>query len=149
MPDCCIGVDVITGFPGETEEDFLTTYNFLKDLDISYLHVFTYSERENTVAAEMDEVVPVGIRKERNKRLRILSEKKLRAFYESQVGKNKSVLFEADNKAGYMHGFTDNYVKVRVPYDASLINTIVECIIESINADGEAEVSVLLNEMVQ
>jgi len=140
MPDCCIGVDVIVGFPGETEEDFMETYNFLRDLDISYLHVFTYSERDNTLAADMEEVVPMGLRKQRNKMLRILSEKKLRSFYESQIGSQKKVLFEADNKNGWMHGFTDNYVKVRTPYDSSLINQLMECTLTSITDEGDVDV---------
>ena len=146
MPDCCIGVDVIVGFPGETDEDFMETYNFLRDLDISYLHVFTYSERDNTLAAEMDEAVPMGVRKQRNKMLRILSEKKLRSFYESQTGTQRKVLFEADNKNGWMHGFTDNYVKVRTPYDPALINQLMECTLNAINSDGE--VDVLINEAI-
>jgi len=122
MPDACIGVDVIVGFPGETDEDFMLTYNFLNEIPVSYLHVFTYSERNGTIASEMENAVPMIIRKERNKKLRILSEKKLRAFYESQIGSTKRVLFESDNKEGWMHGFTRNYVKVRIPFDATLIN---------------------------
>ncbi len=122
MPDACIGVDVIVGFPGESESDFLETYRYLNDLDISYLHVFTYSERENTDAALMDEVVPIHVRKQRNKMLRILSEKKQRNFYSSQLGKTKKVLFENDKKDGMMHGFTENYVKVSMPYDAAYVN---------------------------
>lgn len=125
MPDCCIGVDVIVGFPGETKEDFLNTYNFLNELDVSYLHVFTYSERANTKAVGMDGVVPNAERRERSKMLRILSEKKKRAFYESQEGKTAQVLVEADLKDGLMHGFTSNYVKVEFPYDAGMINQLV------------------------
>lgn len=142
MPDCAIGVDVIVGFPGETDEDFLNTYNFLNELDVSYLHVFTYSERDNTLAVDMDEVVPVAIRKERNKKLRILSAKKLRKFYNSQIGTTQSVLFEADNKMGWMHGFTRNYVKVRTPYDPSLINQLIECTLDAINSDGDVSVTI-------
>jgi threonylcarbamoyladenosine tRNA methylthiotransferase MtaB len=142
MPDCCIGVDVIVGFPGETEKDFLETCDFLKQLDISYLHVFTYSERENTLAAEMDDAVPMGVRKQRNKILRMLSEKKLRAFYESQIGKEQEVLFETDNKDGFMHGFTRNYIKVRTDYNRELINQIVNCRIEFITIDCEAVVTI-------
>ncbi len=112
MPDCCIGVDVIVGFPGETREDFIDTYNFLNGLDISYLHVFTYSERENTPAAEMPGSVPGSTRVDRSKMLHILSDKKRRAFYESQLNKSDEVLFEADIKDGYMHGFTRNYEKL-------------------------------------
>ena len=122
MPDCCIGVDVIVGFPGETEEYFLETYNFLNSLDISYLHVFTYSERDNTEAILMQNSVPVSERKRRNKMLRILSAKKLRAFYEKQKGKQMTVIFEHENKNGFMYGFTQNYVKVKFPFELSLCN---------------------------
>ncbi|MDQ3049565.1 MAG: tRNA (N(6)-L-threonylcarbamoyladenosine(37)-C(2))-methylthiotransferase MtaB [Bacteroidota bacterium] len=142
MPDACIGVDVITGFPGETEKEFSETYDFLNGLDISYLHVFTYSERDNTLASEMENSVPMAIRKERNKKLRILSEKKLRAFYESQTGSLQRVLFESDNKNGFMHGFTRNYIKVRIPFDASLINKEMDCRLESISEDGSMNISV-------
>ena len=124
MPHACIGVDVIVGFPGETEEDFLQTYHFLQALDISYLHVFTYSERANTRALEIGGIVPMVARKERNERLRILSEKKRHAFYQSQLGTSRAVLWEAENDMGLMYGFTDNYVKVATPFDASKINTI-------------------------
>lgn len=125
MPNCCIGVDVIVGFPGETREDFIDTYNFLNDMDISYLHVFTYSERENTIAAQMEGAVPGAQRSDRSKMLHILSEKKRRAFYESQLGAQGDVLFEADEKDGYMHGFSKNYVKVRTLYDPLLVNEVV------------------------
>ncbi|MDB5153169.1 MAG: mtaB, partial [Mucilaginibacter sp.] len=120
MPHCCIGVDVIVGFPGETREDFIDTYNFLNGLDVSYLHVFTYSERENTLAAEMSNPVPGSTRSERSKMLHILSDKKRRAFYQTQLNKTDKVLFEGDIKDGYMHGFTRNYVKVRAKYDPIL-----------------------------
>lgn len=123
MPDACIGVDVITGFPGEGEKEFLETYQFLNELAVSYLHVFTYSERENTLAIELPEVVPVAERKRRNQMLRILSQKKLAHFYTSQLGTIHKVLFEADQKDGYMHGFTENYVKVNAAYDPSLVNS--------------------------
>ena len=113
MPHCCIGVDVIVGFPGETHDHFEETYHFLKDLDISYLHIFTYSERENTLASTMENPVPMKLRKERNKRLRILSEKKRRHFYNSQLGQLRPVLFESINKDGLAIGFTDNYIKVQ------------------------------------
>jgi threonylcarbamoyladenosine tRNA methylthiotransferase MtaB len=136
MPHCCIGVDVIVGFPGETEEDFLDTYNFLNGLDISYLHVFTYSERDNTLAITMENAVPMAIRKKRNKMLRILSAKKLRAFYEKHLGETRTVLFEGDNKEGYMHGFTDNYIKVKVPYDAAFVNQLKEVELKELDADG-------------
>lgn len=122
MPECCIGVDVIVGFPGETREDFLDTYNFLNDLDISYLHVFTYSERENTIAAQMEGAIPGAQRNDRSKMLHILSDKKRRAFYESQLGRDGDVLFEGDIKDGFMHGFSRNYVKVRTPYDPLFVN---------------------------
>jgi len=124
MPHACIGVDVIVGFPGETDEDFKETYNFLKDLDISYLHVFTYSERANTPAAEMGEPVPMNIRRERNEMLRILSEKKKRAFYEQHLGTLKQVLWEPSKKENTMTGFTDNYVKVEAPLDADLLGDV-------------------------
>lgn len=142
MPHACIGVDVIVGFPGETDEDFLNTYNFLNEIDISYLHVFTYSERDNTLAADMENSVPLAVRKERNKKLRILSEKKLRHFYESQKGSLQRVLFESDNKSGWMHGFTRNYVKVRIPFDAALINTEMDCRLENISDDGSMDITI-------
>ncbi|MFK7750339.1 MAG: tRNA (N(6)-L-threonylcarbamoyladenosine(37)-C(2))-methylthiotransferase MtaB [Kordia sp.] len=136
MPDACIGVDVIVGFPGETDEIFLETYNFLTELNISYLHVFTYSERENTVAAEMEDVVPLNVRKKRSKMLRGLSVKKRRAFYESQLGKTKTVLFESENKEGYIHGFTENYVKVKAPWNPELVNTLYKVTLTKIDDDG-------------
>jgi threonylcarbamoyladenosine tRNA methylthiotransferase MtaB len=126
MPHCCIGVDVIVGFPGETEEDFVETYNFLLGLDISYLHVFTYSERANTPAAEMGEVVSMEVRRDRNERLRILSQKKLRHFYNQFIGTKSKVLFEHHPDEKYMSGFTENYVKVIAPKDEAMINTIHE-----------------------
>ncbi len=143
MPHCCIGVDVIVGFPGETKEDFLDTYQFLNQLDISYLHVFTYSERELTVAAEMKGVVPGSQRNERSKMLHILSDKKRRAFYESQIGSEAEVLFEADQKMGYMHGFTKNYVKVRAKYDPIMVNELKAVKLLEMTADGEVEVAEL------
>jgi threonylcarbamoyladenosine tRNA methylthiotransferase MtaB len=136
MPDACIGVDVIVGFPGETDEHFLESYNFLNDLDISYLHVFTYSERENTVAAEMQGVIPIKVRKKRSKMLRGLSAKKRRAFYESQLGSLHTVLFEGENKEGFIHGFTENYVKVKTPWNPGLINTIHQIELVKIDEDG-------------
>lgn len=136
MPDACIGVDVIVGFPGETEELFLETYNFLNDLNISYLHVFTYSERPNTLAADMKDVVPKSIRTKRSKLLRGLSVKKRRAFYESQIGTSRTVLFEGENKQGYIHGFTENYVKVKTPWNPNLINTLHQVDLKSIDTDG-------------
>ncbi|GAA0887016.1 tRNA (N(6)-L-threonylcarbamoyladenosine(37)-C(2))-methylthiotransferase MtaB [Sphingobacterium siyangense subsp. cladoniae] len=140
MPNCCIGVDVIVGFPGETREDFIDTYNFLNDLDISYLHVFTYSERENTIAAQMDGAVPGAQRSDRSKMLHILSEKKRRAFYESQLGETGDVLFEADEKDGYMHGFSKNYVKVRTLYDPLLVNEVVPVKFMDVTDSCEVEV---------
>jgi threonylcarbamoyladenosine tRNA methylthiotransferase MtaB len=135
-PNACIGVDVIVGFPGETEEAFMETYNYLNDLNISYLHVFTYSERANTTANKMDDVIPMHTRKERSKMLRILSEKKKRAFYESQVGKTGVVLWESSNDNGYINGFTENYIKVKHPYDESLENKMETVKYLAIDTDG-------------
>ncbi|WP_109300212.1 tRNA (N(6)-L-threonylcarbamoyladenosine(37)-C(2))-methylthiotransferase MtaB [Aquimarina sp. AU474] len=136
MPHACIGVDVIVGFPGETDDHFLDTYNFLSELDISYLHVFTYSERDNTVAADLDGAVPIGVRKKRSKMLRGLSAKKRRAFYESQLNTERTVLFESENKEGYIHGFTENYVKVKMPWDPSYVNTLHAVALTEIDDDG-------------
>jgi threonylcarbamoyladenosine tRNA methylthiotransferase MtaB len=136
MPDACIGVDVIVGFPGETEEHFLETYHFLNELNISYLHVFTYSERDNTEAAEMAGIVPGNVRSKRSKMLRGLSVKKRRAFYESQIGTTRTVLFEAENKEGYIHGFTENYVKVKTPWNPELVNTLHKIKLTRIDEDG-------------
>ena len=136
MPNACIGVDVIVGFPGETQELFLETYNFLNQLEVSYLHVFTYSERENTPAATMEGVVPKNIRAKRSKMLRGLSAKKRRAFYESQLGNTLTVLFEGENKQGYIHGFTQNYVKVKHPWNPELVNTLKEVTLLEIDEDG-------------
>lgn len=136
MPNACIGVDVIVGFPGETDELFLETYHFLNDLDISYLHVFTYSERDNTPAAEMEGVVSSKVRNKRSKMLRGLSVKKRRAFYESQLGTTHTVLFEGENKLGYIHGFTENYVKVKAPWNPELVNTLKEITLTKIDEDG-------------
>ncbi len=136
MPHACIGVDVIVGFPGETEEHFLETYHFLNDLDISYLHVFTYSERENTAAANMEGVVPKNVRAKRSKMLRGLSVKKRRAFYESQLGTKRTVLFESENKEGYIYGFTENYVKVKASWNPALVNTLHNVKLTEIDEDG-------------
>ncbi len=136
MPDACIGVDVIVGFPGETEEKFMETYNFLNDLPISYLHVFTYSERENTEATDMDGVVPISERKKRNKMLRILSEKKKMAFYQTQLGKTLPVLWEHDNKNGFMYGFTENYVRVKKVFDINSVNQIEMLKLTKIDDEG-------------
>lgn len=141
MPDCCIGVDVIVGFPGETREDFIDTYNFLNGLDISYLHVFTYSERENTPAAEMPNAVPGSTRADRSKMLHILSDKKRRVFYEGQLNKIDEVLFEGDIKDGYMHGFTRNYVKVKAKYDPVLVNELKKVHLTNISPDGDVEIT--------
>ncbi|MBF4985363.1 tRNA (N(6)-L-threonylcarbamoyladenosine(37)-C(2))-methylthiotransferase MtaB [Nonlabens mediterrranea] len=136
MPDCCIGVDVIVGFPGETDDHFLDTYNFLSDLNISYLHVFTYSERDNTEAATMEGVVPKKVRAKRSKMLRGLSVKKRRAFYESQLGKTKTVLWEAENREGFIQGFTENYVKVKTYWNPELVNELQTVTLKSIDEDG-------------
>lgn len=140
MPHACIGVDVIVGFPGESDEHFLETYHFLNELDISYLHVFTYSERDNTEAAEMDGVVPANVRSKRSKMLRGLSVKKRRAFYESQIGSNRTVLFESENKEGYIHGFTENYVKIKTPWDPALVNTLQNVQLTRIDEDGSVRI---------
>lgn len=136
MPNACIGVDVIVGFPGETDALFLETYNYLNGLNISYLHVFTYSERPNTEAVEMKGVVPQNVRNKRSKMLRGLSVKKRRAFYESQLGENFTVLFESENKDGFIHGFTENYVKVKTPWNLELVNTLHKIKLTEINEDG-------------
>ena len=141
MPHACIGVDVIVGFPGETEADFIDTYNFLVDLDVSYLHVFTYSERANTPAADMAEAVPTEVRRDRNERLRILSQKKLRAFYNQFIGQKRNVLFEHHSDDKLMSGFTDNYVKVILPKQDHLINTISEVTLSEIDAHMEAVIA--------
>ena len=148
MPHACIGVDVIVGFPGETEERFLETYDFLNSLDISYLHVFTYSERDNTEAAKMAEVVPMETRNKRNKMLRILSAKKRRAFYESQLGYQGTVLVEAEQKKGRMYGFTENYVKVSLPYNENRVNTLHPIRLESIDHESHARGTILSNETI-
>lgn len=136
MPNACIGVDVIVGFPGETDALFLETYNFLNDLDISYLHVFTYSERPNTEAVEFDGVVQKKVRAKRSKMLRGLSAKKRRAFYDSQLGNTLTVLFESENKEGYIYGFTENYIKVKSPWNPELINTLHKVTLTDIDNDG-------------
>ena len=136
MPNCCIGVDVLVGFPGETDVEFKETYEFLNQLDISYLHVFTYSERVNTPATEMEGAVPMNIRKQRNKMLRILSAKKLRSFYEKNLNTIHPVIFEHEDRNGFMFGYSDNYVKVKLPYDVSMVNTVQEVKIEGFDEDG-------------
>ena len=136
MPNACIGVDVIVGFPGETDELFLETYNYLNEMDISYLHVFTYSERANTEAVQLDGVVPKKVRAKRSKMLRGLSAKKRRSFYESQLGNTLSVLFENENKDGFINGFTENYVKVKTPWNPTLVNTLHTITLTEIDEDG-------------
>jgi threonylcarbamoyladenosine tRNA methylthiotransferase MtaB len=142
-PKTCIGVDVIVGFPGETDEEFMTTYNFLNDLPISYLHVFTYSERANTTAIKMDEAVPQSKRKDRSRMLHILSDKKKRAFYESVVGDEATVLIENSEENGYMFGFTENYVKVKLTYRADWENTLKRVKLSEIDRDGVMKVEIL------
>jgi len=136
MPHCCIGVDVIVGFPGETQEDFLETYRFIQELEVSYLHVFTYSERNNTPAQTMDGVVSIEERRRRNEMLRMLSEKKKRYFYQQFENTSRPVLFETEGKEGVMSGFTDNYIKIETTYDEGQLNNIGEVLLESIDADG-------------
>jgi threonylcarbamoyladenosine tRNA methylthiotransferase MtaB len=140
MPDCCIGVDVIVGHPGETDEAFLETYNFLNDLDISYLHVFTYSERPNTAALLIKPSVPQNKRAERSRMLHILSEKKRRFFYENQIGKTFNVLFEEAIEDGQMAGFTENYVRVTAKYDPMLVNETKKVCLASVNEKMLVEV---------
>ncbi len=148
MPHCCIGVDVITGFPGETEEEFLTTYNFLNELDISYLHVFTYSERPNTLAVDMQDVVPMKVRTDRSKMLRTLSEKKRRFFYEQHLEETYQVLFEDDVEDNVMHGFTENYIRVAAKYDPLLVNEVKTLKLTSINSNGHVEVEEVESELL-
>ena len=140
MPHACIGVDVIVGFPGETDDYFMETYHFLNELDISYLHVFTYSERANTLASEMPNPVPKAVRSKRSKMLRGLSQKKRRSFYEKQLGTTQEVLFESENKSGYIHGFTPNYVKVKAFWNPALSNTVHNVNLSQIADDGLVEI---------
>ena len=135
-PSCCIGVDVIVGFPGETDEEFMETVSFLKDLDISYLHVFTYSERANTTAIKMDEAVPMDVRKERSKILHLLSDRKKRLFYEQNIGNIRTALIESEQDEGWMYGFTENYVKIRIPFDATIANQFKKIRLTKVNSDG-------------
>lgn len=143
--DTCIGVDVIVGFPGETEEDFLATTHFLKDLDISYLHVFTYSERANTGAPKLGVKVPMETRRERSKILHLLSDRKKQAFYQTQIGKEKTVLFEQEENEGMLYGFTENYVKVKTPFNAQLVNQICTVQLTEIDRDGLMKCNILTN----
>jgi len=140
MPDCCIGVDVIVGFPGETKVDFIETYEFLNALDISYLHVFTYSERANTLAIDLPGVVDAKERAERSKMLHILSDKKKRAFYESQLGQTRKVLFEAEQDGAFMYGFTDNYVKTKTSFNSEIVNKTLKVNLHTIAEDGVCNV---------
>jgi threonylcarbamoyladenosine tRNA methylthiotransferase MtaB len=142
-PDCCIGVDVIVGFPGETDEEFSKTVEFLKDLDISYLHVFTYSERANTTAIKMGDSVPMHIRRERSKILHLLSDRKKRHFYEQNRGQIRTALIESEQDEGWMYGFTDNYVKVRIPFDLSLANKLVEVKLTKVNSDDSMDCEIV------
>lgn len=135
-PTCCIGVDVIVGFPGETEEEFMETVNFLKEIDISYLHVFTYSERANTSAVKMAEPVPMDVRRERSKILHLLSDRKKRLFYEQNSGNIRNALLESEQDEGWMYGFTENYVKIRIPFDADLANQFKKVRLTKVNSDG-------------
>ena len=136
MPHACIGVDVIVGFPQETDDDFLDTYNFVNELDISYLHVFTYSERANTKAIEMDGVIPVPVRNQRNAMLRTLSEKKKRYFYQQFLGTTRLALMEQEQHGNVMHGFTDNYIKVSMPFDALHVNQLVNVHLQDFDDAG-------------
>ena len=140
IPHCCIGVDVIVGFPGETDQDFLDTYTFLNELNISYLHVFTYSERNNTLAATLPHAVPQKVRAERSTMLHSLSDKKRRFFYEQSLNSTATVLFENDVEDGWMHGFTENYVRVRAKYDPLLVNTLKNVQLVAIAENGMVEI---------
>ncbi|MBP6574201.1 MAG: tRNA (N(6)-L-threonylcarbamoyladenosine(37)-C(2))-methylthiotransferase MtaB [Flavobacteriales bacterium] len=142
MPHACIGADVITGTPGENDDEFLKTHNFLRSIAVDYLHAFTYSERANTTAVRMDDTVPMEVRRERTKQLRILSSKFQRAHYERNIGATRNVLFESEKTVGDMNGYTDNYIRVSVPYDAALANTIVPVQLQRINGDGHMTASV-------
>jgi len=142
MPHCCIGVDVIVGYPIETDELFQESFEFIHGLDISYLHVFTYSERQKTLAADMTDQVSMHVRRQRNEMLRILSDKKKRAFYEQHLNTTRQVLFEESKKDGFMTGFTDNYIKVEAPMDTSLLHQSHQVWLKDINASGVVDASV-------
>ena len=148
MPQACIGVDVIVGYPGETNLHFEETLHFLMELDVSYLHVFTYSERNNTVAIRRSNVIPMEVRRERSKILQNLSEKKKRYFYETQLNKEFSVLFEAQEQQGEMYGFTENYLKVKSKFNPEWINQIKQVVPLSVNYDGTVNAEILLDELV-
>jgi threonylcarbamoyladenosine tRNA methylthiotransferase MtaB len=145
MPNACIGADVIVGFPGETEEEFMETYNFIKSLDLSYLHVFTYSERDNTEAIGLNNVVPSNIRSKRSKLLRALSVQLKRKFYMSQLGTIKNVLFEPENRNGFIYGFSNNYVRIKTPWRSSIKDKIIPFELQNISDDGlvTGEVSIM------
>lgn len=140
-PACCIGVDVIVGFPGESDEDFRETMDFLQSLDVSYLHVFTYSERANTTAVKLGDPVPMHVRKDRSKQLHWLSDRKKQQFYHSQLGKHLNVLFEQEEDEGKMYGFTENYLKVERPFDASLVNQLVPVCVDQMTLDQTVKVT--------
>ncbi len=146
MPHACIGADVIVGFPGETEADFMETFHFLNDLEVSYLHVFTYSERANTPAPDMDGTVPVEERRRRNEMLSILSEKKRRYFYEQHVGQERPVLFEMHKDSNLMSGFTDNYIKIDAPFEADRINTICTVHLKQVTRSGNMAAEILYDD---
>ena len=148
MPDACIGVDVICGYPEEDEASFLRTYNYLNELDISYLHVFTYSERPNTVAIRRDDQVPMEVRRERSKQLQILSEKKRRHFYETQLGKTFTVLFENGDQMGGMKGFTENYIKIQTEYHPEWLNQLKQVETLSVTSDGDVKASIQEDELI-
>jgi len=143
--DACIGVDVIVGFPGETDDDFMETIEFLKDLNISYLHVFTYSERANTGAPKLGEAVPMEVRRERSKQLHLLSDRKKRQFYLENIGSQRTVLFEQEEDEGVMYGFTENYVKVKHAYRADLVNTFQSINLVDLDRDGIMKCELLSN----
>lgn len=140
MPHCCIGADVIVGFPSENDHDFLETYRFLNDLDVSYLHVFTYSERDNTTALAIEPIVPLTVRHERSTMLHILSDKKRRYFYEQHIGQSRPILFEAENEGNQMFGFSDNYIRIQTQYDPILVNQICDLTFTGITPEGKMTV---------
>ncbi|HXP48587.1 MAG TPA: tRNA (N(6)-L-threonylcarbamoyladenosine(37)-C(2))-methylthiotransferase MtaB [Bacteroidia bacterium] len=146
MPHCSIGADVIVGFPGETEEHFSETYKFLNELDISYLHVFTYSERVNTLAVESKDVVPMDVRRKRNRMLQILSEKKLRHFYQQNLGTEHMVFIEAVNKDGYLYGYTSNYIRIKTEHNPELVHSSARVKLNNINDDGTVAVEIISSE---
>ena len=148
MPHCCIGVDVIVGFPGETEADFLQSYQFINELEVSYLHVFTYSERANTPAIDMEGTIPLEERRRRNKMLTILSEKKKRAFYEQHLGQVRPVLFEADRAGRQLSGFTDNYIKVEANLDTALLNQVMPVQLQEILPNGHMQIDLQIPQTV-